>query len=81
MRNSASTIGSQLLDTILVITILSWDDPKVTNDAMYVMIRDRWIFEMLCALADTPLAHGAVWLFRRHLVQRTVEDSAADPFE
>ncbi len=64
LRNNASTIGSQLLDTVLVVSILFWDDPKVSGDQLYEMIRDGWIFKMLCAFADTPLAYAAVYLFR-----------------
>jgi queuosine precursor transporter len=78
LRNNASTIGSQLLDTIVVITILFWDDPKVTDDAMYQMIRDGWVFKMLCALADTPLVYAAVALFRRHVVPTTAPDERVD---
>ena len=67
LRNNASTIGSQLLDTVLVVSILFWDDPEVSGDQIYGMIRDGWIFKMLCALADTPLAYAAVYLLRdRH---------------
>lgn len=64
LRNNASTICSQLMDTILVITILFWDDPKVSGDQLYEMIRDGWVFKMLCALADTPLVYAAVYLLR-----------------
>jgi uncharacterized integral membrane protein (TIGR00697 family) len=67
LRNNASTIGSQLLDTVLVVSILFWDDPEVSGDQIYGMIRDGWIFKMLCAFADTPLAYAAVYFLRdRH---------------
>jgi uncharacterized integral membrane protein (TIGR00697 family) len=78
LRNNASTIGSQLLDTIVVITILFWDDPDVSGDSMFSMIRDGWIFKMLCALCDTPLAYGAVALFRRYVVPPGSDGDADD---
>lgn len=67
LRNNASTICSQLLDTTLVVSILFWDDPKVDDGQIFQMIRDGWIFKMLCALADTPLAYAAVYLLRGRL--------------
>ena len=66
-RNNASTIFSQLVDTILVITILFWDDPAVSSDQMFGYIRDGWLFKMLCALADTPVAYLVVGAFARYL--------------
>lgn len=78
LRNNASTIGSQLLDTIIVITILFWDDPTVTDGAIFGMIRDGWIFKMLCALADTPLIYAAVALFRRYVVPPSAAEDGPD---
>ena len=68
LRNNASTIGSQLLDTTAVILILFWDSPEVSGGDIAGMIGDGWLFKMLCAFVDTPLAYLAVWLFRRHVV-------------
>ena len=67
-RNNASTITSQLVDTTLVILILFYDDPAVSRGDIYAMIWDGWLFKTVCAFVDTPLAYGAVALFRRHLV-------------
>ncbi|MCA8971208.1 MAG: queuosine precursor transporter [Planctomycetes bacterium] len=63
LRNNASTIVSQLLDSVLVITLLFagvW-----TNDMIVAAIASAWCFKILCALADTPFLYLGVWLFRR----------------
>jgi queuosine precursor transporter len=53
LRNNASTIGSQFVDTTLVICILFigvW-----SNGDIIQAIIDGWTFKMLCALIDTPI--------------------------
>ena len=53
LRNNASTIGSQLVDTILVISVLFvgvWDTDQIMS-----AIIDGWLFKMLVAFIDTPL--------------------------
>ena len=69
LRNNASTICSQLLDTVLVVTVLFYGEWPTGQ--IYSVILDMWIFKMLCALADTPLAYLAVGLFRRYVVPVT----------
>ena len=53
LRNNASTIGSQFVDTILVISVLFvgvWDTDQIIS-----AIIDGWLFKMLVAFIDTPL--------------------------
>ncbi|MFK7740697.1 MAG: queuosine precursor transporter [Planctomycetota bacterium] len=63
LRNNASTIVSQLLDSVLVVLVLFWgtmDTPK-----MLAVIGDLWLFKALVALLDTPLFYlGTAWLKR-----------------
>lgn len=75
LRNNASTVGSQLLDTTLVVSVLficPWD-PEANaygnTDWGFVggAILDGFTFKVLVALVDTPLFYLGVWLFRRHL--------------
>ena len=73
-RNNASTICSQLVDTILVITILFWDDPAVSSDQMFGYIRDGWLFKVLWALADTPVAYLVIGMFAGYLQVGTPPD-------
>ena len=53
LRNNASTIASQLTDTILVTTILLIG-VKSSPD-IFSLIIDGWLFKILCAAFDTPL--------------------------
>jgi len=53
LRNNFSTIGSQLVDTILVVSILFvgvWDPSQI-----FSAIIDGWLFKILVAFIDTPL--------------------------
>ena len=55
LRNNASTITSQLVDTTLVISVLFigvWPSGQIVD-----AIIDRFIFKMLCALIDTPIIY------------------------
>ena len=63
LRNNASTIGSQLVDTILVICVLFigvWSSGQIMS-----AILDGWLFKMLCALVDTPIIYGVLYLLRK----------------
>ena len=53
LRNNASTVASQLLDTILVIFILFFG--VWGTDQIISAIIDGWLFKMLMALVDTPI--------------------------
>ena len=60
LRNNASTVASQLLDTILVICILFvgvWNSDQIIS-----AIIDGWTFKMLMALVDTPIIYGIIYL-------------------
>ena len=53
LRNNASTVGSQLVDTTLVICVLfigEWSTAAIVQ-----AIIDGWTFKMLCAFIDTPI--------------------------
>ena len=62
LRNNASTVVSQLLDTILVIFILFfgvWGTGQI-----FTAIIDGWTFKMLMALIDTPIIYGIIYLLK-----------------
>lgn len=65
LRNNASTIFSQLIDTSLVVFVLFVGVKP--GDELLGLIIDGWMFKMLVALVDTPLFYLAVYLFRRHM--------------
>lgn len=63
LRNNASTIFSQLVDTTLVVLVLflgerSWGE-------MGSMIGDGWLFKAMCALFDTLLIYGLAFWIRK----------------
>ncbi len=65
LRNNASTVLSQLVDTTLVVGVLFIGQESWSTIGSY--IRDGWMFKALVALADTPLLYAATWYVRRIL--------------
>jgi uncharacterized integral membrane protein (TIGR00697 family) len=63
LRNNASTVFSQLVDTTLVVLVLFLG--VRSNDEIFVLIVDGWLFKVLCAFIDTPFLYAATYLFRR----------------
>ena len=62
LRNNASTIASQLVDTTLVICILFigvW-----SSNQIFSAIIDGWLFKMLMACIDTPIIYGIIHLLK-----------------
>ena len=56
LRNNASTIGSQLVDTTLVVCVLFvgvWPAGQIIQ-----AIIDGWLFKILCAFIDTPIFYA-----------------------
>jgi len=63
LRNNASTLLSQLLDSLLVVVVLFAGDQ--TPGWMASVVLDLWLFKALMALLDTPLFYlGTAWLER-----------------
>ena len=63
LRNNFSTVGSQLVDTVLVISILFigvWEPAQI-----FQAIIDGFLFKILIALIDTPLFYVISGLIRR----------------
>jgi uncharacterized integral membrane protein (TIGR00697 family) len=63
LRNNASTVVSQLLDSILVVLVLFWG--VMPGDEMVTIILDLWLFKALVALFDTPLFYYFTWFLKR----------------
>lgn len=63
LRNNASTILSQLVDTTLVIGVLFIGIRS--GSEMLDLIIDGWTFKMLIAFIDTPFLYLATYLYRR----------------
>ena len=63
LRNNASTVLSQLVDTTLVVGVLFYG--KESYETMASLIQDGWIFKALAALIDTPIIYVITWVLRR----------------
>lgn len=63
LRNTASTIVSQLLDTLIFVTIAFYG----VIPHLGPMIVGQYLVKLLIALLDTPLVYGMVWLIRKHV--------------
>ena len=65
LRNNASTVVSQFLDSFLVVTVLFAGTGKMTVGEMAWIILGTWLFKVLVALCDTPLFYVGTWLMQR----------------
>ena len=64
LRNNASTLVSQAIDTVLFVTIAfvgvyAWHE-------LWGMIWVTYLIKMCVAIADTPLVYGLVYLVRKN---------------
>jgi len=64
LRNNASTIVSQLVDTTLVVFVLFIGEMPV--DQLILLIIDGWLFKALFAFLDTPLMYASVLSIQRY---------------
>ncbi|MBN2042237.1 MAG: queuosine precursor transporter [Candidatus Aenigmarchaeota archaeon] len=64
LRNNASTIVSQFLDTTIFMFIAFYMvTPQFTVDFVFALIMPYWILKVFVALCDTPLCYlGVRWL-------------------
>lgn len=83
LRNNGSTVGSQIIDTIIVTTVLFWgqptfDDPEKAMGTAEILplIRDGALFKAIVALVDTPLFYLGVFLLRPYVGPTNRDDSA-----
>lgn len=78
LRNNGSTILSQLVDTSLVLFLLSVTG-IIEWSRFWRLLENGFLFKVLVALVDTPFLYGAVWFLRRRLnLQPGEEIGAAD---
>lgn len=64
LRNNGSTIVSQLVDTILVTTVLFIG--KLSMEEISDLVIDGWTFKLMAALADTPIIYFLAWAMRKY---------------
>ena len=64
LRNNGSTIFSQLVDTSLVLILLSFAG-AIEWSRFWPLLQSGFLFKILVALVDTPILYGAVWILRQ----------------
>ena len=64
LRNNGSTIFSQLVDTALVLMLLSFAG-AIEWSRFWSLLESGFLFKVLAALVDTPILYGAVWILRK----------------
>lgn len=74
LRNNFSTTFSQLLDTILVTSVLFLGVESL--GFISGLILDGWLFKVIFAAADTLLIYPAVAIIRRHLGLKGTQEAA-----
>jgi uncharacterized integral membrane protein (TIGR00697 family) len=62
LRNNLATILSQLIDSVVFITIAFYGVMPV-----WPLIFGQWAVKVALALCDTPLVYAAVWCIRRYI--------------
>lgn len=72
LRNNASTIMSQLIDTTLVVLVL-FVGVKPGSTLLQFII-DGWMFKALMALLDTPIMYLIVWRARAYFGLKVGEE-------
>ena len=72
LRNNGSTIFSQLVDTILVVLVL-FIGVKLSNEIVSI-IKDGWIFKVICAIVDTPIIYALVFFIRKYFKLKVGEE-------
>ncbi|MAN81175.1 MAG: hypothetical protein CMM77_04335 [Rhodospirillaceae bacterium] len=65
LRNNASTMTSQLVDTIIVNSIFLGFGLGLAWDVVIKIIVASYLAKLVIALADTPFVYLGVWLVRR----------------
>lgn len=70
LRNNASTMTSQLVDSITILTILyiagNLGEDINTIGALIILIFNSYIFKFFFALLDTPLFYLGTWFFKKY---------------
>ncbi len=72
LRNNASTILSQLVDTTLVVGVLFIGQLPLATMGSYVL--DGWLFKALCALIDTFFIYAIIGLIRKRFKMKDQDE-------
>jgi len=72
LRNNASTIVSQLVDTSLVVMVLFVGQLSWSTMGGYIW--DGWLFKLICALVDTIFIYAIVGIIQKRFGLRAGEE-------
>lgn len=79
LRNNVSTMVSQLVDTIIVLTCtyfmtkhVVWDQPNSPAASIQIIILTSYLFKCVMALLDTLPCYFFVWLIKRQQIPKHV---------
>ena len=76
LRNNASTITSQIVDTFVVLALLaSFEAGGITWSIVPRLFLDGFMFKVAFALLDTPLFYLAVRLLERRFPEQTLANA------
>ncbi len=70
IRNNFSTMVSQLVDSIAVISVTFWAaiiSGDLTTKAIFILLLSNYFFKVFCALADTPFFYFFTIKLRNYL--------------
>lgn len=65
LRNNASTVTSQFIDTFTVLFLLC-SFGLISWDLFFALLLNGFLFKVMVALLDTPLIYLIVWQFRKY---------------
>lgn len=72
LRNNASTITSQTVDTFVVLLLLAaFNAGGITWDNLPGLLIDGLLFKWTCALLDTPIFYAAVTTLKKKFPEQT----------
>jgi uncharacterized integral membrane protein (TIGR00697 family) len=72
LRNNASTVFSQLVDTTLVVVVLFVGQLPFGTIGSYIL--DGWLFKVICALIDTLFIYLFVGIIRRRFEMKPSDE-------
>ncbi len=75
LRNNGSTIVSQLVDTSLVLLLLSVTG-TIEWSRFWGLLESGFLFKVLVALADMPIIYAILWYLRRRMHLQPAEEIA-----
>ena len=73
LRNNASTIVSQFVDTATVLSLLCFTN-VITWDKFLPLLENGFLFKVIIALVDTPIIYGVIYMLKGKIDIAPYED-------